>query len=393
MKFIHLADIHLGKKIKTIRGDIDLDFYNPLKQIKEIIKEYKPNFLFISGDIFHHKNPSQEAEELFIDFLLNSYNHVDYTFVISGNHDSSKKLSNIALFNKYINKLNVKKVFVYTDQDLKEDIANDRLFPLTVNSTDIIMIPFLEYRIASNVFYNQNIPKEFAYSFIHRSILSRYLENSKSAVKILLAHMYIENSVLSGNESKNYINSIYHVKEGDLDSKVIYYALGHVHRYQKVGAGNVYYSGSIIPLDFGENFDHGIILGQIQNNFPKINFCKLNYKEFITLKQNSSQKLPTLLEEIEKNKDKFIKVIYEDLHSEDIEKLLKFENVIKIQKEETRKEESKELNVKTISTDPFNIIEMYLNFYENEKGKKPHPPVLEKLRIIEENIKNDFLDH
>ncbi|MEM3393982.1 MAG: exonuclease subunit SbcD [Candidatus Methanomethylicia archaeon] len=384
MKFIHIADLHLGKKIKTIRGDLELDFCNPLNQIKKEIKDLNPDFLFISGDIFHYKNPSQDSEELFIDFLINSYNNVSYTFVISGNHDSSKKLFNIALFNKYINKLISKKVFIYTDEDLKNDILNGNLRPVSVENVDVIMIPFLEYRLALNAFYNQNIPKEYAYSFIHQSIISSFLENSKNFVKIVLAHTYIENAVLSGTESKNYLNSSYYVREGDLDSKVTYYALGHVHKYQRVGSGNVYYAGSIVPLDFGENFDHGIILGQIQNNFPKIEFCKLNYKEFVTLRQT-----PSLFEEIEKNKDKFVKVVYHNLHPNDIEKLLKFENVIKIQKEENKEEWIKESKSESFSSDPFDVIEMYINFYEKERKIKIEYSVLEKLRKIEESLRTE----
>ncbi|MFN3478576.1 MAG: exonuclease SbcCD subunit D, partial [bacterium] len=232
-----------------------------------------------------------------------------------------------------------------------------------------------------NAFYNQNVPKEFAYSFIHRGILTKYLENSKAPVKIVLAHMYIENSVLSGNESKNYVNTIYHVKEGDLDNKVTYYALGHVHKYQKIGSSNIYYSGSIIPLDFGEDFPHGIIFANIQNNFPKVEFCKLNYKEFITIKQN-----PLLFEEIEKNKDKFVKVIYKDLSAEDIDKLLNFENVIKIQKEEQRMENITSSKSESSINDPFNVVQMYENFYELERGEKVNPSILEKLTKIEQEI-------
>lgn len=377
MRFIHLADLHLGKKLKTIRGDIELDFINPINQIKDIIKYFKPNFLFISGDIFHYKNPSQESEQIFIDFLLNSYSYIDYTFIISGNHDNSKILSNIALFNKYINRINNRKVFICTDIDGFISLSFDRV--------DVLMIPFLNYRVALNFSLNKNIPENYAYSFIHGSIIKNFLENSVNSIKFVLAHFYVEGSILSGDESKSYIDSIYYVKEGDLDVRVVYYALGHIHRYQKVGYGNVYYSGSIIPLDFGEDYPHGIILGEIQNNFPILEFCKLSYKEFVTIEQNS-----LLFEEIERNSDKFVKVIYKDLSHDDFERLMKYSNVVKLQKKESKFEFSgKSEEEERYLSDPFNVIDMYLDFYKVERKEKVNSSVLTKLREIEKIVKDE----
>lgn len=83
--FIHLSDLHLGKKIKSLKGDIDRydEFYNTFKEIEYIIKQSKCEFIIVSGDIFHNKLPSLEAEELFINFLINIYELVNYIFIIS----------------------------------------------------------------------------------------------------------------------------------------------------------------------------------------------------------------------------------------------------------------------------------------------------------------------
>ncbi|MCS6954971.1 MAG: exonuclease subunit SbcD [Candidatus Calescibacterium sp.] len=381
MRFVHIADLHLGKKIKSIRGDIELDFSSPIKQINEIMKEFKPNFLFVSGDVFHYRNPSQDAEELFIEFLLNSYENVDYTFVISGNHDNPKKLSNIYLFNRYINRLSRKKIFIYTDLDLRKDVEQENLKPINCDNVDIIMIPFIEYRSAINAFYNIGVEKEFAYSFVHSTLVSKFLENSVNKVKILLGHMYLENSVLSGTESKNFINSIYYVKSNDLDDRIIYCALGHVHRFQKVGPKNVFYSGSVIPLDFSESFDHGIIMGEITDKFPKISFEKLNYKEFMILQESQD-----LFEKIEKNKDKYLKVLYTSLSSEALEKIIKFDNVLKIQKVDDNSFTIDRKGDSVVITDAFDILEMYRKYCEIEKREELFPNLINKLTEIEKMI-------
>ncbi|MCS7164922.1 MAG: exonuclease subunit SbcD [Candidatus Calescibacterium sp.] len=378
MRFIHIADLHLGKKIKTVRGDIELDFCTPLKDIVYIIKDFQPAFLFISGDIFHYKNPSQDSEELFIEFLINAYENVDYTFVISGNHDNSKKLSNIGLFNEYINRFSNRKIFIYTDMQLRRDIESDNLTPLSFGDVDIFMIPFIEYRSALSTSYNLNIPKEYAYSYIHNIIISKYLEKSKSKIKFLLSHIYVEDSVIAGSESKNFINTIYYVKQDDIDNRITYGALGHIHKFQKIGSRNLFYSGSIIPLDFSENFDHGIILGEVVNGFPNISFQKLSYKEFVVIYENKNI---NIFEEVQKNADKYVKIVYENLDSETIEKLIKFDNVIKIQKISSEiYHSSKKIEYDTI--DYFDVLQMYEKYYEIEKSSTVEKKVLDKLDEI-----------
>lgn len=378
MKFVHVSDIHLGKKLKTIRGDLELDFCSALKQIKEIIDEVRPNFVFICGDVFHHKNHSADVEEMFIEFLIRIYDYVDFIFIISGNHDNEKRLYNFSLFNKFLSK--GQKIFIYTSVDLMNDIKDEKLSPFSFGEVDIVFLPFLEYKLALNAFYNLDIPKEFAYSFVYSSIMRDFLQKSRGKFKFLLGHMYVENSVLGNSEARNYINDSYYVRLGDIDESFVYVALGHVHKFQKIGTRNIYYSGSIIPLDFGENFDHGIVVGQIVNNFPKIEFIKLSYKEFITIRESKN-----IFDEIEKNKDKFVKVIYKNLKQSEIERVKLFDNVIKLHKEVDEYKGFAEKN-ESISFDPFDVIGMYEKFYHLEKSEKLPDYMLDYLQHILQKV-------
>lgn len=154
LNFIHLSDLHLGKKIKSIKGDIDRynEFYQTFEEIEYIIKQSKSKFVIISGDIFHNKLPSLEAEELFINFLINTYELVDYIFIISGNHDSDLKLKNLNAYNKLLNKFSNKKIIIYTFSDLEDYFNNNSKLPyfkFKLNNTEIsiILIPFIEYRL------------------------------------------------------------------------------------------------------------------------------------------------------------------------------------------------------------------------------------------------------
>ncbi|MGC8815964.1 MAG: metallophosphoesterase family protein, partial [bacterium] len=338
--FVHLSDLHLGKKIKSIKGDIDRynEFYNTLKEIEYIIKQNKCEFIIVSGDIFHSKLPSLEAEELFINFLSDVYKHVNYIFVISGNHDSDLKLKNLNTYNKLLNKLSNKKIIIYTFLDLEEYFNNNinkPYFEFEINNYKILMIliPFIEYRLGIKFHQIFNIEKEYSYSKLHNILISKVLEEvniDKNTLKILVMHIMLDNVNLGTSESPLYTNDIYKILVNDIAFDFDYIALGHIHRYQKIN--NIHYSGSILPLDFGEDYKHGIILNILENNIVKSEFIELkNHKKLITLELKEN--INNLINEIENNKNNYIKIkIHNNINPFDIQNLLNFENVIKVEK-------------------------------------------------------------
>ena len=67
MKFIHLSDLHLGKRVNEFSM---LEEQNAiLNQILEIIDTEAPNGVLIAGDIYDKSVPSAEAVQLFDGFL------------------------------------------------------------------------------------------------------------------------------------------------------------------------------------------------------------------------------------------------------------------------------------------------------------------------------------
>ena len=66
MKFIHLSDLHLGKRVNEISMLDDQKYI--LSQILRIIDTVQPDALLISGDVYDKSIPSAEAVTLFDDF-------------------------------------------------------------------------------------------------------------------------------------------------------------------------------------------------------------------------------------------------------------------------------------------------------------------------------------
>ena len=67
MKFIHLSDLHLGKRVNDFPMTEDQRFI--LERILEIIYEEKPQAVLIAGDIYDKPLPPAGAVSLFDDFI------------------------------------------------------------------------------------------------------------------------------------------------------------------------------------------------------------------------------------------------------------------------------------------------------------------------------------
>jgi len=91
MKFVHLSDLHIGKRVNEYSMLEDQKYI--LKKIINIIDEEKPDGVFIAGDVYDKTVPSAEAVELFDDFLVRLSKRDVKVFVISGNHDSPERIA------------------------------------------------------------------------------------------------------------------------------------------------------------------------------------------------------------------------------------------------------------------------------------------------------------
>ena len=92
MKFLHIADLHIGKSLNQKSLIEDQKYI-----LDQIIKQMENNdvkVLLLAGDIYDKQIPSKEAVNLFNDFLFDLIiNHKYKVYIISGNHDSAERLN------------------------------------------------------------------------------------------------------------------------------------------------------------------------------------------------------------------------------------------------------------------------------------------------------------
>ena len=91
MKFLHISDLHLGKRLNEFSLIEDQQFI--LLKILQCIDSQKPDAVLIAGDVYDKGIPSVEAIKLFDDFLCRLAERKLQVFIISGNHDSPERMT------------------------------------------------------------------------------------------------------------------------------------------------------------------------------------------------------------------------------------------------------------------------------------------------------------
>ena len=91
MKFLHTADLHLGKVLHEI--SLLEDQKHILKEIIKIAENEQADAVLLAGDIYDRSIPPVEAVSLLDEFLTELAKKGIMVLAISGNHDSGDRLS------------------------------------------------------------------------------------------------------------------------------------------------------------------------------------------------------------------------------------------------------------------------------------------------------------
>ncbi len=133
MKFIHLSDLHLGKRVNEYSMLEDQEYI--LKKIINIVDAEKPDGVIIAGDVYDKSVPAAEAVQLFDNFLVQLAKRKLEVFVISGNHDSPER---IAFGSRIMDASGIHMSPVY----------NGKIVPFSMQdeygTVDVYMLPFIK---------------------------------------------------------------------------------------------------------------------------------------------------------------------------------------------------------------------------------------------------------
>lgn len=235
MKLLHLADLHLGKRVNEVSMIDDQSYI--LDKILQIVKTECPDAVLIAGDIYDKTVPSAESVELFDRFLVRLSQCCEAVFIISGNHDSPER---IAFGGRLMEHSGVYLSPVYSGE-VKPICLSD-----AHGAVDFFLLPFLKPAQLRRFFPDEEIA---SYTDAMRIAIAQMpLDPSRRSV--LLAHQFVTGATRSDSEE------IYVGGTENVDARVFdgfdYVALGHLHAPQSVGRESLRYCGSPLKYSFSE---------------------------------------------------------------------------------------------------------------------------------------------
>ena len=242
MKFLHLADLHLGKSL----ADYDLidDQRYILNRILEIAGEESVDGILIAGDVYDKSVPSEGAVNLLDEFLVRLAKKGIKVFMVSGNHDSDDRLNyGSGLFES--NEIYISAVFdgrLHMQRLYEGDTA-----------VDVYMLPFVKASQVRHWFPDEHIEN---YDDAVRTVI-RNTPVDRTHINILVAHQFVagigEDPAFSGSESIG-TQSVGLVEKIGYDcfDAFDYVALGHIHAAQRVGRDGIRYAGSPLKYSLSE---------------------------------------------------------------------------------------------------------------------------------------------
>ena len=235
MRFLHIADLHLGKQMNDLLLLDDQEAV--LDQVVHIANEEKADAVLIAGDVYQRSTPQAEAMALFDRFVSRLVEAGKKVFVISGNHDSALRISYFASL--------VKNAGVYVTETF-----NGELQHVTLQDTDgevtVWMMPFLR-----PAHVKRALPEEKITSYQDAvAAVIRHADIDFTKRNVLMSHQFIVGCETCDSEELS-VGTLDHI-DGAVFDGLDYVALGHIHGPQKVLRDTMRYAGSPLKYSFSE---------------------------------------------------------------------------------------------------------------------------------------------
>ena len=230
MKLLHIADLHLGKKLHGY--DLLEDQKAALLEILKIAEREKPNVCLIAGDVYQTSTPQGNAMELMSDFLYRLSELGIEVFMISGNHDSSQRISYLSQLLKRAN-VHVTDRF---EGRLQTVMTEDEFGPVAIH-----LLPFIkpiEVR-AQLPGCTASTYEEAVRAVIEASEIDPAIRN------VLVCHQYVTGSEEGGSEER-IVGGSEDITLAALEA-FDFVAMGHVHKPQTFQRGRAETGPDLVP--------------------------------------------------------------------------------------------------------------------------------------------------
>jgi len=242
MKLLHIADLHIGKRVNEFSMIEDQQYI--LEHILHISEQEKPAGILIAGDVYDKSQPSADAVELLDEFLTKLIAQGQPVFIISGNHDSPERLG----FGSRIMQKNGLYIAGVFDGNIHKEILADEF-----GMVNIYLLPYLKPALV-RPFFSESIE---SYNEATRAVITAANVDMQER-NVLVAHQFVTCGAQQPERSDSESVSVGGLDNVDASAfeAFDYVALGHLHGPQRIGRDTIRYAGSPLKYSFSEARQH-----------------------------------------------------------------------------------------------------------------------------------------
>ncbi len=235
MKFLHLSDLHLGKRVNEF--SMLEDQRSVLSKIIDIADEETPDGILIAGDVYDKPVPPAEAVQLFDEFLFRLSERGLQVFVISGNHDSPER---IAFGARLLQRSGIHLSPVYSGTIAPVSLSDE------YGTVNVFLLPFVKPAHVRRFFPETEIA---SYTDALKAVVAA-IPLGGAGRNILVTHQFVTGGARCDSEEIS-VGGADNVDAG-IFSPFDYVALGHLHSPQNIGKETIRYCGSPLKYSFSE---------------------------------------------------------------------------------------------------------------------------------------------
>lgn len=289
MRILHFADAHIDIASQRRRDPVTglpyrvLDFLKALDAIIDTAISEKVDLVLFAGDAYKDRTPVPTYQREWGRRIMRLSQAGIPTLLLVGNHDlpPAKERANAL---QEFDTLEVPHIKVLSKPGF---LGPNELEGLPLQ---VIALPWISRsgRMARQAETGES--SEDAYEKLEElssGLVTHWIENADPSIPLILtAHGMVQGAQLGSERTISLGSDL--VFPGSLvkDPRLAYTALGHIHKYQDLNAGNqppVIYSGSIERVDFGEvNDEKGFVIATVEPGKPtRVERRVLNGRKFI----------------------------------------------------------------------------------------------------------------
>jgi DNA repair protein SbcD/Mre11 len=258
MKILHTSDWHVGKVLKG--RDRHDEHVAVLGSIVRIARNEDVDVVLVAGDLFETSAPNSRSQGLVMRTLLALREDERQVVVIAGNHDNQGLLDSV--YRPVLGQLGPHVLGVPKRPDSGGTIS---LRTRGGEQAKVAALPFLSHRFAVRA--AEIVMHEFAeHTLDYAQRVSSIVEAltggfTDDQVNLVMAHATLLGGRRGGGEREVQTSLDYELSASMFPAAAHYVALGHLHRQQEIpGPCPIFYSGSPLPIDFGEEANEPVAL-------------------------------------------------------------------------------------------------------------------------------------